>query len=394
MITESMSLMTTWRQIVLSHELRIRDFIRSCEQIGKAYEKSKTDREAEDFNVFRLISDLYYRENFHSDIMSYFLEPRERHGCGSAFLDQFISMLNKVDRNIDSRDYADAVAVREEARIDILIKSESSRRAIIIENKINNAGDMPRQLPRYYDYVSPNYEIDAIVYVPLDRSKTPDMTDWSAADKAHVLPLLTVIPACDKEKTNIVRDWLIPSANSAKNLDVASVLRQYSKLVEQLNLNIMDTIILEKFYQELVQPNNLESAQSIRNMLNDMPAYLALRIQDKFGQSCHPFMKIWIYQSRDAVFEGAVIDGIYLKMDIWCSENGYDAIFWSPEDKGASEEEFSGLVSRMDSMKGFRPREGESNSLNQHFGFQEEPRLIATINDILKELAHLENSSR
>ena len=43
------------------------------------------------------------------------------YNCGSAFLDLFIQMLNK---NIDARDYNNAVVVREEGRIDILIKSE------------------------------------------------------------------------------------------------------------------------------------------------------------------------------------------------------------------------------------------------------------------------------
>lgn len=127
-------------------------------------------------------------------------------------LDFFIAMLNKAGCDIDNMNYSEAVVVREQAMIDILISSEESKRAIVIENKINNAGDMPRQLPRYYDYVSKKYILDAIVYLPLDFNKKPNMDDWTEEDRNNVLPLLKIIPAYDRrQRTNIVDDWLLPS---------------------------------------------------------------------------------------------------------------------------------------------------------------------------------------
>ena len=81
-------------------------------------------------------------------------------------------------------------------------------------------------------------------------------------------------------------------------------------------------------------------------MLNDMPSYLAQRIQNKFREFCYPFEKIWIYNSRDAVFEKAVIEGIYIKMDIWCYEDHYDVLFWCPIE-GQDENEFFSLVGRI-----------------------------------------------
>jgi hypothetical protein len=151
----------------------------------------------------------------------------------------------------------------------------------------------------------------------------------------------------------------------------------------------MDTIILEKFYRELLQKDNLKSAQSIRNMMNELPNYMALRIQDKFGARCHPFSKLWIYGNHDAVFEGAVVDNIYLKMDIWCYEFGYDVLFWSPEDKNASENEFKMLINSIKSLDGFVAKEGTKNQMIKQFIFKEEDSLFSFINDLLDELSKL-----
>lgn len=385
-----MELLNEWRNIVNTHFEAISLLLDSCRSIGFDYEQSKLSIEENSFNIFTIISDLYYRENFHSDMIGYFLNPSEKHGEGDIILNSFISMLNKEGRNINKDHYADAEVVREEGKIDILIKSEISKRAIIIENKINNAGDMPRQLPRYFDFISPNYIIDAIVYLPLERSKHPDMSDWSEEDKSNVCPLLVIIPAYDKSnRTNIVDNWLTPVTEFIKNPDVLSIIRQYANLIKILNANIMDTVILEKFYNELLQKENMKTAQSIRNMMNELPGYLALRIQDKYGARCHPFSKIWIYNGHDTVFEGAIVDNIYLKMDIWCYEHGYDVLFWSPEDKGTPENEFGILINKLNSLDGFAKKEGTKNQIIKQFHFGEEKVVFSFIDSILQELSEL-----
>lgn len=394
-MTENNDLLNKWSLIIESHNDCLTKFIASCHSICEEYIKSKKIDLVEKFNVFTIISDLYYKENFHSDIMKYFLDPKEKHNCGNKLLEVFIRMLNDAGRSINTKFYDDAIVIREEGKIDILIKSESSKRAIIIENKINNAVDMPRQLPRYYDYISPHYTIDAIVYLPLDRTKQPDMSDWSEDDKNSVCSLLEIVPAYDKsQRINIVNNWLLPSLMVATSPDVLSFLRQYSELIRKLNTNIMDSIILEKFYQELLQEDNLKSALSIRSMLNDLPNYLSLRIQDKFGGRCYPFSKIWIYSSHDTVFEGAIVSNIYLKMDVWCYENGYDLLFWSPEDHNASVEDFDNLIGQIDPLKDFEKKADTQNQVYKHFDFKDEPGLYGCINSILVSLTAMKKNER
>lgn len=386
MIAKELTFLSSYGMMLDEHHRSVADFILSCRRVAKEYFDGKNHSKEDRYNLFRIISNLYYKENFHSDIISFFLDPNGNHGCKHLMLNLFIAMLNKAGCDIDYMNYSDAVVAREEARIDILIKSEGSKRAIVIENKMNNAGDMPRQLPRYYDYVTKNYMLDAIVYLPLDFNKKPNMDDWTETDKKHLFPLLKIIPAYDRQhRTNIVDNWLLPSLPQIDQVDVLSTIRQYADLIISLNNYNMDNIILEKFRDELLKGNNLKTAQSVRNMLNELPAYLARRIYDRFNGSCSPFEKVWIYKSWDTVFEKAIVDDIYLKMDIWCYEERYDVVFWTPTPE-VEESAFNSCVAKIQSLKQFSPKCDARNQIVRHFAFTEEATLFDFIQELLTEL--------
>ena len=61
----------------------------------KVYEEKKKKRMDAGFNVFYLISDYYYRETFHGDILYALFSPQEKHGEGTLFVELFIDMINK-----------------------------------------------------------------------------------------------------------------------------------------------------------------------------------------------------------------------------------------------------------------------------------------------------------
>ena len=71
---------------------------------------------------------------------------------------------------------------------------------------------MPRQLPRYYDYMdAKGFIVDAIIYLPLQQTKHPDTSDWTQEDKHHVLPILCHLPSYTRDGTpNLVDNWIIP----------------------------------------------------------------------------------------------------------------------------------------------------------------------------------------
>ncbi len=68
------------KKIINVHQEDVVILLAACRFIAKEYAEVKSKLEREKFNVFTLISDLYYRENFHSDIMAFFLDPTAVHG--------------------------------------------------------------------------------------------------------------------------------------------------------------------------------------------------------------------------------------------------------------------------------------------------------------------------
>ena len=122
---------------------------------------TRINRPPEDlgFNPFALMSDMYYRENFHSDIIRTILDPNGSHGEKGLFLLSFINLLaylavaqNKpsVAEKLRKLRINDEIVVsREDYRTDIAIYSARNHWSILIENKINNAVDQNHQLIRY-----------------------------------------------------------------------------------------------------------------------------------------------------------------------------------------------------------------------------------------------------
>ncbi len=383
-----MQILNEWRTNLNVHFTEINELLNESKSIGKSYEKSKKEKSDIGFNVFSITSDLYYRENFHSDIIKALLDPKEKHNQNTKFLYLFIDLLNKVNTStiILEDNYKNVNVAREQSNIDILITDETTKRAIIIENKINNAVDMNRQLPRYYNEVKKNYFVDAIVYLTLDSSKRPDKHDWTKDELTAINYLLKIIPSFDRhDRPNIYKDWLLPAIIESNDIDSTYLLRQYATLLKFLNTNYMDTVSLEKFYEILKEKDNLKTSISIKNMLNELPEYLAIRIEDKYKNNCYPFQKIWRYKLSDTVFEAFQMENLYLKLDVWCGDYGYKAIFWNPQNENYDiKEDFKDF----DILRELEYDNGKKYSIVKHFSLFEEELLFSFIDqliDILKK---------
>lgn len=378
-----MLILNDWNNNLLDHISKIDKLLNESNQIGKSFNKSKQDKSEIGFNVFNITSDLYYRENFHSDIIKALLDPSEKHNQNTKFLYLFIDLLNKINNSkiIIEDNYKNAKVVREQSNIDILITDETSKRAIIIENKINNAIDMKRQLPRYYDEVSKIYSVDAVVYITLDSSKRPNQYDWTDEEQIVINNILKVIPAFDRNNLPcIYNDWLLPAIYTTNDIDSSYLIRQYAALLKFLNTNYMDTVSLEMFYETLKKNDNLKTSISIKNMLNELPEYLAIRIEDKYKNNCFPFQRIWRYKQSDTVFEGFQMENLYLKLDIWCGEYGYKAIFWNPQNENY---DIKMDFKEVDILNNLQYDNGKKYSIVKHFYLFEEELVFNFIDEIL-----------
>ena len=398
-------LINEWNEFISEHLNTCRQLLENennqIHDLYSEYIKSKKDVPDPGFNVFTITSDFYYRETYHSDIIKAFLDPSEKHGDGNLFLFKFINLLSSSEsadgskNSIDVNNYKGSKVTREEGKIDILIKDDASKSAIIIENKLNNASDTYRQLPKYYNAINGmGYNVEAIVYIPLDRYKTPTDNDWTPKEKKKIKSILHIIPgySLDDKIINLVNDWISPCIDSSNNIDNISILRQYNKLLKYLTLHTMDTTSLKGFYDLLQNEHNYDTAISIRDMLNDLPKYLATRIYDKYLIQCRPYSKIWIYKETDAVFEGFAIDQIYTKMDITCSERGYQVSIYSRDDETV---DIKSLFKGIKSVEQFNYKPDTKSGMSHNIPLFDNGKdgIFDFIDEFLKEICEKANNT-
>lgn len=264
----------------------LESIIKGLSRISQDFENAKKKSVDYGFNVFRLCSDFYYRENFHSDIICAFIDTNGAHGEKSLFLDIFIDFLNslKPELKIDKKFYEKATAKREPGRIDILIEGEDH--CIIIENKINNAVDQNLQIPRYYEYCNKNsLTTDAIVYLTLYHIKNPTQEGWKDEMKDKIKPILLPIPSIrfENEKMDLCTGWLSPSILATKNVEAQSILLHYKNLIKILSSeNMKDPLILE-YYKTIPDAKSFDAVVSISEMLQSLPNVLSKHIAEKYN---------------------------------------------------------------------------------------------------------------
>lgn len=67
----------------------------TLKSIFNKYNLNRVEHTNLGFNIFNLISEKYYYENFHSDIISVFLNRNDKHNEGDKFLKIFRSVQNR-----------------------------------------------------------------------------------------------------------------------------------------------------------------------------------------------------------------------------------------------------------------------------------------------------------
>ena len=252
------------------------------------------------FNAFALVSDTYYRENFHSDIIRAILDPHSGHGEGVLFLKKFVDFISAEARTAGKTDLADKLrdlivydaveVVREEGRVDVKIKAPGW--TIIVENKINGAGDMERQIPRYIDDCRKNNEkVVAVVYITAsDRDKDyPSKDGWKPGDKEIVDALLVHSIGFSETKSirNLAEDWIGPCALATRGFHAKSILEQYAELLRHQSGETMNQDEIKSMLSSMAA-NRIQYSELLRT-LQEMPHTLSEIIIQEF--SGHPALK-------------------------------------------------------------------------------------------------------
>ena len=227
------------------------------------------------FNIFELISDIYYRENFHSDIIAQLLR-------NEIILKNFLDFIG-----VDKSKYENCEVEREESKIDILIKTEKN--CIIVENKLNWAVDMPEQLFRYYNECKNNkkLEVDKIVYLSPNSWKQPEEQSIKEIPKE----LIKTIIGYDGENNDFYTMVLQKSLEEMNNKEPKEwrlLLEHYLKILRKTGVTKMDTLT-KKFYEKIKEePQEYEKIKLIVNMYNNLTTTRANSLISKFING-----KIW-----------------------------------------------------------------------------------------------------
>ena len=123
-------------------------------------EWNEKEEKGEGFNFISFISRIWgIGETKHSQILSFFLNPRENHGQGGLFLKLFLKKLGFDITAFEPNDWRVEVEQRSNGRdqIDILVQSHRLGISIAIENKSNGAKDQSHQLYRYWESAIYNF---------------------------------------------------------------------------------------------------------------------------------------------------------------------------------------------------------------------------------------------
>jgi len=329
----------------------------------------------EPFNIILAASDIYYRENYHSDIIAYILMNKKN------TIGHFINYINALSdfsdinvEDINTEKFLDTEIVREENRIDILIRDLSSKHCIIIENKINNAGDTERQLPKYYDKISKQGYVDRILYFSLDGIKRPETITWTEEDKINLKNKIAYGAASNESYIDFVHAFLVPCKNEAKDEQEKSFYCQYIDLLLYLGRNQMDYQLMGKFYEEMLNSEKYSSALSIRDMINGFIEYRRDRIHKEFLNKHEPFEKSFTWHDY-AVFEwySDIAPKELIKIDILPEENQTSLIF-KIQDPKTKNDLIKTILQKIGEEKSFEKT--KNNIYIKTFKFPDEEKIL------------------
>lgn len=325
-------------ELIILRERLMREFIYrpEFETLKEKLEEVKTEIEKSSFNIFSISSVNSHKENYHSDILALLLDPSEKHGGGEIYLNLFLDFLiNSYKVSIDKNNYCDVEIKKEnptdsmdlKGRIDILIRDANSKRCIIIENKINNAGDTQNQLEKYYiNETKLGYAVDSIVYLPLNQKKKAPLTNNDVINR-----LIINVPAFANKADDLYSGWILPCYRANVNESATSFIYEYSKLLKHLSQMGLDRDIKDEFYQIISEKEGVNRVQSIVKLNDGLNEYRADIFIEKLNGNYEPFKKIYRWRPYYWLFENYFDDGIKYKLDVQFLPNEVRIDFWNPD---------------------------------------------------------------
>lgn len=300
---------------------------------------AKQQQRLNSFNLFSASTYNSHYENFHSDVIVKLLGADFEHGDKDFHFKNFLSFLNTLEGiSINPNSYLNYEITREVGKIDIGIWGNSSKKCILIENKMNNAVDMDNQILRYFNYAKEtDYEVELILYLSLDGFKL------APTFKEITCPVIN-LAAFNNSESDLVNGWLKKSHDSIENTNSKSFLNEYIKLIKHLNGRAMENNAIEDFYKILNDDGMLDTTTKIIELKNQIPKYRMDKLVSKIGVF-HPFANQNRFLPNHNYFEN-YSDGINrYKLDFSFNFDGSATMnFWLPDLQKNNKEEANEII--------------------------------------------------
>lgn len=198
------------------------------------------------YNLLSVLHDkLSAKEIFHSEIIADMLNPIGKHGLRDLLLYEFMKL---IEARFNTEEVAGIEVIPERGingrSIDILItwNTKEQKNAIIIENKLNNSVDQLNQLNDYYDgIVNERYNVEKIVYMPLDINKKAVNTDINK----------TVLSKTKDIYPKDLIKWLNNCINKVSDNEAIHNLIMYRDLLKHMNFKYQTQMKAKEIQKEL-----------------------------------------------------------------------------------------------------------------------------------------------
>lgn len=225
------------------------------------------------YNPMELFADYVSRkEEVHSKILADLLNPSGEHQLGYGFLTNFLRELNIIVEtqtsptagipikviNISTEHPAPANINGENknGRIDIFLLLECAEKqyAIIIENKLNDAGDQPQQLKRYNEYVRTNHKIPdtqiRTVYLPRIDKKC----EYDDTKVINATELAAILDKTLSESNSPAKPVIQAYSNYLKNISINNIIMNNAKILSEMTeADILNAKAIKEAYDMLPQ---------------------------------------------------------------------------------------------------------------------------------------------
>jgi hypothetical protein len=282
----------------------------------------------DEFNIFEAIGAVR-QEARHSDFLTFLLNPQERHGLGSAFVQRFLLAAVQAaeqDTAVSALDLAlwdaDGLEVRREwQNIDILLVDEHEKLVVIIENKVDS-GEHSEQLDRYWRIVQqrfPGWRAIGLFLTPDGREPSSDCylsVDYNLIHKlvtdlanSHTSTISTEVQTALRHYGQMLRRHIMPDS------DIAQLCRRiYRKHQRALDLIYehrpdLQTEMHDFLQTMIAQTSGVELEYSTKTWVRCIPtAWDALTLRQGQG---------WVSSNRMLLLEfGNGSDRLRLKVTI------------------------------------------------------------------------------